>query len=174
MQGLQFPIFAYDFQNVKSCLVEKAFFENKRIYQSCLTSAMLYGSKRLYLRKNEIATLRRTEKVVKRVMCRVELIKKQISQELMDAFDLEDTLDRLAIANRVQWYGHVLRRNDDDYVLRRALDFQVVGRRECRPPKMTEYWLVKEQIKQIGLKIEETIKRTKWRSAMYELSRNVR
>ena len=43
---------------------------------------------------------------------------------------LKDTLDGLAKAGGVQWYGHVLRR-DDGKVFRRALDFKVVGRRGC-------------------------------------------
>jgi len=36
-------------------------------------------------------------------------------------------VDKLAKANGVWWYGHVLRRDDDD-VLRRALDFKMNGR----------------------------------------------
>ena len=38
------------------------------------------------------------------------------------------TLDELARANGVRWYGHVLRRGNGD-VLRRALNFEVAGRR---------------------------------------------
>ena len=34
----------------------------ERIYQSCVRSAMLYGSETWYLRENEMAILRRTEK----------------------------------------------------------------------------------------------------------------
>ena len=34
----------------------------KRIYQSCVRSAMLYGNETWYLRENEMAILRRTEK----------------------------------------------------------------------------------------------------------------
>ena len=34
---------------------------------------------------------------------------------------LNETIDKLAMANSVPWYGHVLKR-EDGYVLRRALD----------------------------------------------------
>ena len=49
---------------------------------------------------------------------------------------LKDTLHRLARAGGVQWYGHVLRRNNGD-VLRKALDFEVAGRRGRGRPNMT-------------------------------------
>ena len=42
-----------------------------RIYQSCIRSAMLYGSEKWCLRENEMAILRRTEKAMMRAMCGV-------------------------------------------------------------------------------------------------------
>ena len=37
---------------------------------------------------------------------------------------LKETIDRLATANGIRWYGHVPRRNDDS-VLRVALNLEV-------------------------------------------------
>ena len=74
------------------------------------------------LRENEMAILRTTEKAMMRVMCGVTMIEKR-SQELISLLGLTDTLDGLARASGVQWYGHVLRRDKSD-VLRRALDFK--------------------------------------------------
>ena len=42
---------------------------------------------------------------------------------------LNDTIDQLAMASSVCWYGHVLRR-ENGCVLRRALDLEVEGDRE--------------------------------------------
>ena len=39
---------------------------------------------------------------------------------------LNETIDRLAMANSVSWYGHVLRREDGHFLMR-ALDFEVEG-----------------------------------------------
>ena len=47
---------------------------------------------------------------------------------------LNETLDQLAMANSVCWYGHFLRL-DDDHVWRRALVFEVEGHRNKRRPK---------------------------------------
>ena len=72
-----------------------------KIYQSCVRSAMLYGSETWCLRKNEMAIFRRTEKAMMRAMCGVKLIEKRRSQQLMSLRDLKDTLDKLARASRV-------------------------------------------------------------------------
>ena len=89
---------------------------------------MLHGGATCCLRENEMAILKRTEQAMMRAMNGVRVIEKRSSEELMDLLGLEATLDRPAKANRVRWYGHILRRNGDD-VLRRAFDFEVVGRK---------------------------------------------
>ena len=48
---------------------------------------------------------------------------------LMSMLGLSETIDQLAMANSVRWYGHVLRR-EDGHVLRRALDFYIEGQRK--------------------------------------------
>ena len=73
-----------------------------RIYQSCVRSAMLYGSETWCLRENEMAILRRTEKAMMRAMCGVKIIEKRRSQELMSLLGLKDTLDGLARASGVR------------------------------------------------------------------------
>ena len=108
----------------------------ERNYQSCIRSEMLYRSETWCLRENEMAILRRTEKAVMRAMCGVKMIEKRRNQELMSLLSSKDTLDGLARASGVRWYGHVLTRNNGD-VLRIALDIKVAGRRGRRRPNMT-------------------------------------
>ena len=91
-----------------------------RIYQSCVRSAMLNGSETWCLRENETAILRRTEKAMMKAMCGVKIIEKR-SQKLVSLLGFKDTLDGLARASGLRWYGHVLRRDNGD-VLRRALN----------------------------------------------------
>ena len=54
-------------------------------------------------------------------------VHRKTTKEKMYMLRLKETEDRLAAANGVRWYGHVLRR-DDDRVLRVALDFKVSGK----------------------------------------------
>ena len=70
-------------------------------------------------------------------------------------------------------YVALLRRDNSD-VLRRALDFEVVGKRRGERPNMTWKRQVEERTDQIGLKREDAIARMKWRNGVYELSRSTR
>ena len=63
-----------------------------------------------------------------RAMCGIKIIEKRRSLELMSLLGLKDTLNGLARASGMRWYGHVLRL---------ALDFEVAGRRGCGWPNMT-------------------------------------
>ena len=56
-----------------------------------------------------------------RAMCGVKLMEKKRTEDLMEMLGLK--------ANGVRWYGHVLRR-DDGHVLRKALEFEVMGKRK--------------------------------------------
>ena len=49
--------------------------------------------------------------------------------DLLVMLVVNETIDQLAMANSVHWHGHGLRQQDD-HVLRRALDLQVEERRE--------------------------------------------
>ena len=52
------------------------------------------------------------------------------STDLMFMLGLKETIDQLPMANSVRWHGHVLSR-DDGHVIKRALDNEVEGQREC-------------------------------------------
>ena len=67
-------------------------------------------------------------------MCEVQLKDRRRSTDLMFMLGLKKTMDQLAMANSVLWYGHVLRR-EDGHILRRALDFEVEGQRKKGRPK---------------------------------------
>ena len=69
-------------------------------------------------------------------MCGVQLKDKNISTDLTFMLGLSETMDKLAMANGVHWYGHVLRR-EDGLVLRMVLDFKVEGHRKKGSPKRT-------------------------------------
>ena len=136
-----------------------------RIYQSCVRSAMLYGSEIWCLSENEMAILRRTEKAMMRAMCGVKIIEKKRSQQLMSLLGLKDTLDGLARVSGVRWYGHILRR---------VLDFERAGRRGHGRLSMMWKRQVEEHINQIELKREDAIDRLRWCNGVYKLSRSTR
>ena len=61
----------------------------------------------------------------------VQLKDRNRSTDFMFMLGLRETIDQLAMANTVRWYGHVPRR-EDGHVLRSALDFEVEGQRETK------------------------------------------
>ena len=78
-----------------------------RVYSRCVRSAILYGSETWCPKENEKAILRRMEKVMARAMCSQKVVDRKITEEQMDMLGLEETIDQLATANGVRWYGMV-------------------------------------------------------------------
>ena len=69
---------------------------------------------------------------------------------------LAETIDQLAMADSVHWYGHVLRR-EDGHVLRRAFDFEIEGQR--KKGRLRRRWMkqVEEESVKDGLRKEDTL-----------------
>ena len=49
---------------------------------------------------------------------------KKSTKDPMQILHFNETIDQLARANSVRWYGHVLRKDNNNF-LRRSLDFEV-------------------------------------------------
>ena len=71
------------------------------------------------------------------------------------------------MTNGVSWYRHVLRR-DDGHVLRKALEFEVKGKRKRgRPKKM---WKIQvEESKSVDLE-EDALNQARWRVEVGEIA----
>ena len=136
-----------------------------KIYKSCVRSAMLYGSEAWCLREKEMEILRRTERAVIRGMCGVKLLDQRNSEELMDMFGIKESLDRMAQASSMRWYGHLLRKADENVILK-TLKFEVSGSRGRGRPKQTWKKQVKNEMKKNGLVKEDACDRTKWRGVL--------
>ena len=79
-----------------------------------------------------MAVLRRTEGA----MYGAKRMEKKRTEDLMEMLGLKETLVQMAKANGVRWYGNVLTR-DDEHVLRKALEFEAIGKRKRGRPKKT-------------------------------------
>ena len=69
-------------------------------------------------------------------MCGVKLLDRRNSEELMDMFGIKESLDRMAKASSVLWYGHVLRKEHENVIMK-ALKFEVSRSRGRGRPKQT-------------------------------------
>ena len=95
------------------------------VYESYVRPAIMCGNAAWCLKESEMGILQRRQRCMVRAMCGVQLIDRKRSTDLMFMLGLIETMDYLATANIVHWYGHVLSR-EDGHVLRRALDFEFV------------------------------------------------
>ena len=138
----------------------------------CVRSAMLYGSETWCLRGNEMAILRSTERAMVRVLCGARLMGKKRTEDLMETLALKETAFQMAKANGVRWCGHVLRR-DDGHVLRKALKFEVRGKRKRGRPKKTWKMQVEKESKSVGVEKKDPMTRGRWRVGVREIAAGV-
>ena len=138
------------------------------VYRSYVRLAMLYGSETWFLRENEIAILRRTE----RAMCGAKLTEKKRTEDLMEMLGLKETVVQMAKENGVRCYGHVLRR-DDGHSLRKALEFEVKSKRKRRRPKKTWKTQVEKESKRVGLEEKDSMNGARWRVGVREVAAKV-
>ena len=89
-----------------------------------------------------------------RSMCGVKQVDRKNTDDLMKMLGLKETLDKMAQANGVRWYGHVVRR-DEERILKKAMMFQVNGQRKRGRPKQTWKRQVEESLEKIGFRVEE-------------------
>ena len=84
----------------------------------------------------------------------------------------KETAVQMAKGNGVRWYGHVLRR-DDGHVLRKALEFEVRGKRKPGRPKKTWKTQVEKESKSFSLEKKDAINRVRWRVGVREIAARV-
>ena len=96
-------------------------------------------------------------------MCGVKLKNRLPSKELRERLGVED-IALILQQNRLHWYGHVLRKDDDDWV-KKCMEYEVEGSR----PKRTWKEVVREDCQARKLNKEDAMDRCKWRKVIKEV-----
>ena len=96
-----------------------------------LYSSMLHGSETWPVRKENVVALRQAEMRMVRWMCGVKLKDRLPSKELRERLGVDD-IALVLQQNRLRWYGHVLRKEDDDWV-NKCMEYEVEGLRPRGP-----------------------------------------
>ena len=92
-----------------------------------MRSTMLHGSETWPVRKENVVALKRAEMRMVRWTCGVKLKDRLPSKELRERLGIDD-LALVLQQNRLRWYGHVLRKEDDDWV-KKCMEYEVEGPR---------------------------------------------
>jgi len=118
---------------------------------------VLHGSETWPIRKENVMALQRAEMRMVRWMCGIKLKDRLPSKELRERLVLQQ--------NRLRWYGHVLQKDDDDWV-KKCMDYEVEGPRPTGRPKRTWKEVVREDCKTRKLNKEDAMDRCKWKKVL--------
>jgi len=93
-------------------------------------------------------------------MCGVNLQDRVPSKELRERLGLDDIISVLQ-QNRLQWYGHVLRKEDNDWV-KKCMVCEVESARPRGRPKKTWRKIVEKDCQSSKLNREDAMDRNRW------------
>ena len=108
-----------------------------RVYASCVRSSMTYGSETMPLLVDVGWKFERAEMKMIRWMCGISLKDRRTNKELRWPVGVE-TIKTCIISGRLRWYGHVMRKGDEDWV-KKCMEYRVEDRRPVGRPRKT--WL---------------------------------
>ena len=112
---------------------------------------MLHGSETWPVRKENVVALQRAEMRIVRWMSKLK--DRFPSRELRERLGIDD-IALVLQQNRLRWYGHVLRKEDNDWV-KKCMEYEAEGPRPRGRPKKT--WR------------EDAIDRCKWRKMIKDV-----
>ena len=124
-----------------------------------MRSSMLHGSETWPVRKKNVVALQRAEMRMVRWICGINLNDRFTSKELRERLGIGDIAVVLQ-QNRLQWYGHVLRK-DDDWV-KKCMEYEVEGPRPRGRPKKIWREVVVKDCQARKLNKEDAVNRSKW------------
>jgi hypothetical protein len=110
-----------------------------KVYESCVRSCMTHGSETWPLKVEHESRLESTDMRMIRWMCGVSLRHRVPSEELRAWVGVDPFSDLMYAEkkrNRLIWFGHVERKEDDDWV-KRCASMMVVGKRPRGRPRKT-------------------------------------
>ena len=107
-----------------------------------------------------------------RSICGVKLVDRKNTEDLMKMLGLKETLDKMAQSNGVRWYGHVVRRDEENIL--KAMMLQVNGQRKRGRLKQTWKRQIVETLKKIGLRVEEATDGARWTEEVKAVAEGMR
>ena len=138
---------------------------------TCLTpisqaSSMLRGTETWPVRKRNVVALQRAEIRMVRWMCDVKLRDRLPSKELRERLGIDDIA--VLQQNRLRWYGHVLRKEYDDWV-KKCMEYEVQGPIPRGRPKRTWREVVREDCQACKMNKDDAMDRCKWRKMIKDV-----
>jgi len=122
---------------------------------------MLHGSETLPVRKENEVALQRAEMRVVRWMCDVKVKDRFPSKELRERLGIDD-IALVLQQNRLRCYGHMLQKEDDNWV-KKCMEYEAEGSRPRDIPKRTWREVVEKDCQACKLNKEDAVDCSRWR-----------
>src|SRR6266516_187530 len=129
-----------------------------KIYRACVQRVLVYGSETWPMKVDDMQRLVRTENSMVRWVSEVTLKDRRRSEELRHGLGIE-SVDRVVRRGRLRWFGHVERKEADDWVSK-CRNLEVVG--GIMKGRGRKTWIegVTTDMKKFGLKTEDAQNRS--------------
>jgi len=93
-------------------------------------------------------------------MCNFKVKDRLLSKELRERLGIDDMILILQ-QNRLRWYGHVLRKEDTDW-LKKCMQYEVEGSRARGRPRRTWREVVQKDCQARNLNREDAMDHSRW------------
>ena len=136
-----------------------------KIYKACVQSVLVYGSETWPVKEEDARRLERNEMWMVRRMCGVKLSDRKRSEYLRSRLGIECVVEMVR-RGRLRWFGHVERMVGEEWVSAcRNVNLEGKG---CRGrPSKTLLECVKDDTKELNLKLQMAQDRAQWREYIH-------
>ena len=136
-----------------------------KIHQTVVRSSMMYGLEKVGTTKTQEEELNVAEMKMLRFALGVTRKDGSKNEHILETVKVGQISKKMR-ESRLQWYGHVKRR-EDAYVGRRVLEMELPGKREVGRPKRRFMDAVKEGLKEVGVNEGDVHDRSNWRRKIH-------
>ena len=134
------------------------------VYNAAVRSVLLYGSQTWPLTNEDCNRLTRNDNSMVRWICSAKLADRRPTKELQKLLGIS-TLSEVCRSNRLRWYGHLERKEPNDWP-RKILDYEVTGSYPRGRPKKRWRDNIQEDLRALRLKPALAQDRDEWRQAI--------
>ena len=132
-----------------------------KVYSSMVRPAKVYGLETVAITKKQVEEMEVTEMKMLRFAMGVTRKDKIRNEHIRSTVKVKQ-LGMKMREGRLRWYGHVMRR-DQEYVGRKMMEMELLGKRRRGRPKRRFLDAVKEDMREVGVKETDVEDRKMWR-----------
>ena len=133
-----------------------------KVHKAVVRPAMTYGLEAAPLKKTEGRKLDVAEMKMLRWMCGVTRMDRVKNEHVRGSVKVSEASRKVQEA-RLRWYGHLLRRNDEQHVAREVMEMEVNGTRKRGRPRIRWKDCIGDDMREKGLQDEMAHDRSSWR-----------